>query len=210
MIFARPFAGARQFFVAVLECLPSHYKLSAFHAKNDIHPFSLTRETRIAMDTEKELGRIQPCQKQSAVGGFAPPTQPKEEFYRSLTGYDTNNVPGNIWLFPSHGYIASNERMGCYFLSSVYWEDTVPMFSFSWSGKEKAMQRQLETSRRNSEISNYLLHDPLLPMGFTFAQRRNYADHLAQKGATSSDGKTSGNDGSNPADNEEFDFIDDD
>jgi hypothetical protein len=70
--------------------------------------------------------------------------------------------------------------------------------------------RQLEAPRGNTEVSPYSLYDPLLPMGFTFAQRRNYADHLAQAGATSSDGKTSGNDGSNPADNEEFDFINDD
>ena len=72
------------------------------------------------------------------------------------------------------------------------------------------MQRQLEAPRRNTEVSTYSLHDSRLPMGFIFAQRRNYVDHLALTGATSSDGQTSGNDGSNPADNEEFDFIDDD
>jgi hypothetical protein len=82
--------------------------------------------------------------------------------------------------------------------------------SFSQRCKGKASMRQLEAPRKKTEISPYSLSDPLLPMGFAFAQRRTYADYLAQAGATSSDGKTSGNDGSNPADNEEFDFIDDD
>ena len=72
------------------------------------------------------------------------------------------------------------------------------------------MLRPLEAPRRNGEVSPYSLHDLRLPLGFAFAQRRTYTDHLALAGATSSDGQTSGNDGNNPADNEEFDFINDD
>ncbi len=70
--------------------------------------------------------------------------------------------------------------------------------------------RALEAPRQQTEVRTYSLQHPYLPMAFTFAQRRSYAEHLIRAGATSSDGQTSGNDGSDPADNEGFDFINDD
>ncbi|HVU70330.1 MAG TPA: hypothetical protein VHD63_24595 [Ktedonobacteraceae bacterium] len=48
-----------------------------------------------------------------------------------------------------------------------------------------------------------------LPFGLLFAQRRHAADYLAKKGATQSDGSTSGQDGTNGG-TEDFDWLTDD
>ena len=71
---------------------------------------------------------------------------------------------------------------------------------------------KLETPRSTPNVLlPYHLEGDLLPFALRFANRRTItACHERANRATQSDGSTSGNDGSDPGDNEEFDWINDD
>lgn len=72
------------------------------------------------------------------------------------------------------------------------------------------MRRALEASRPSPHVVPYGL-DQDLPFAFLFAKRKQIIP-MSQRAewATQSDGATSGNDGSNGSDSEDFDWLDDD
>jgi hypothetical protein len=74
------------------------------------------------------------------------------------------------------------------------------------------MMLKLETPRSTPNVLlPYSLQAQDLPFALRFADRRTIAAcHERAIRATQSDGATSGNDGNDPGDNEEFDWINDD